>query len=66
MLSDIKLIRYLQIFCFISLPLIAFTLVYNHTLSIDIINYMENNNDNSNNTNLYAHGHILVDKEVKL
>ena len=60
-LSNTNLIRYIQIFSFISLPFIVFILAYNHILSLDILNCAK---DNDNNVNLHAHGHVSIDKEA--
>jgi hypothetical protein len=56
-LSNIKLLKYIQIFSFICIPL--FSIIYiPYTLISDIINYAKDNND------INLHGHVTLDKEA--
>jgi len=58
-LSEVKLLKFIQILSFIAAPFIVFTIVYSHTLSVDIINSVKDSD-----IDLHAHGHISVDKEA--
>jgi hypothetical protein len=58
-LSGVRLLKFIQILSFIAAPFIVFTIVYSHTLSLDIINSVKDND-----IDLHAHGHIYVDKEA--
>ena len=60
-LSDIKLLKYIQILSFISAPFVIILTAYYNTISMDILSYAE---DNDNNINLHGHGHVTVDKDA--
>lgn len=58
--SNIKLLKYMQIFTFICTPFIIIVLAYNHvSTSTDIISYIKDGDNN-----IHLHGHISVDKET--
>ena len=60
-LSNISIIKYIQIFSFISAPFVLFFYTYNISMLTDIINYVK---DNDNNINLHGHAHVSFDKEA--
>ena len=60
-LSKISIIKYIQMFSFISAPFVLFFYAYNISINIDIINYVK---DNDNNINLHGHAHISLSKEA--
>ena len=60
-LSSISIIKYIQILCFISTPFVLFFYTYNQSISIDVINYIK---DSDNNINLHGHRHISLYKEA--
>jgi hypothetical protein len=60
-LSDNKIIKYLQIFSFVSTIFIIIITAYYITIFTDVISYIK---DNDNNVNFHAHGHITLDKDA--
>nr|YP_010164156.1 hypothetical protein K8J96_mgp22 [Metarhizium album]QRK27504.1 hypothetical protein [Metarhizium album] len=60
-LSSITTFKYIQLFIFISSPLILSFYTFNKNISIDII---YNIKETSNNIHLHGHGQITLDKET--
>jgi len=58
-LSNNKVIKYIQIFSFLFIPLFTMYNLYNLYNMIDFVNYIKDSD-----IDLHAHGHISVDKEA--
>ncbi len=58
-LSNVKLLKYIQIFSIIFIPCYVIYCIYDITRTIDIINYVKENDD------IDLHGHVTLDKEAE-
>jgi len=56
-LSEVIIIKYIQIFSFVSLPFILFFYAYHKTIFIDTMYVKDTNND------INLHGHVTLDKD---
>ena len=61
-LSNIRVIKYIQMFSFIVIPIIFFLFIYSNLNYSDVIFWIDENKNNGNN--IHLHGHVSLSEQV--